>query len=180
VFWDLYGKSGHPIRTTVSEMGPSLLARILELNGPSPDAMNNESELVSLREYTGEKGNLGPGVYTFPAHSATAIVLTRNPEINPRFTAALIKGVTIAPSPYTVQRRLRLAGLRPINNIVDATNYVMLEWGQPLHAFDYDALKKRAGGKAPTIIVRPSRKPLALVAPRHISTPFHLSPASSG
>jgi phenylalanyl-tRNA synthetase beta chain len=47
--------------------------------------------------------------------------------------------------------------MRPISNIVDVTNYVMLEWGQPLHAFDYDKLRERAGGKAPTIIVRPAR-----------------------
>src|SRR5712692_1722858 len=78
----------------------------------------------------------------------------RDPEINPRFTAALITGVTIGPSPYGVQRRLRLAGLRPINNIVDATNYVMLEIGQPLHAFDYDVLVARAGGAMPTLITR--------------------------
>ncbi|MCC7360983.1 MAG: phenylalanine--tRNA ligase subunit beta [Anaerolineales bacterium] len=77
-----------------------------------------------------------------------------NPELNPRFTAALIKGVTPAPSPYEVQRRLRLAGVRPINNIVDATNYVMLEIGQPLHAFDYDVLARRAAGGTPTIITR--------------------------
>ena len=77
-----------------------------------------------------------------------------NPEINPRFTAALIKGVSIGPSPYPVQRRLRLAGQRPINNIVDATNYVMLEVGQPLHAFDYDVLVARAGGGIPTLITQ--------------------------
>ena len=78
----------------------------------------------------------------------------RNPELNPRFVAGLIQNVTIAPSPYWVQRRLRLAGMRPINNIVDATNYTMLELGQPLHAFDYDVLLARAGGKMPTIITR--------------------------
>jgi phenylalanyl-tRNA synthetase beta chain len=74
-----------------------------------------------------------------------------------RYAAALIKGVTIGPAPGWMQRRLLYAGMRPINNIVDVTNFVMLEWGQPLHAFDYDLLVQRAGGKAPTIIVRPAR-----------------------
>ena len=55
------------------------------------------------------------------------------------------------------------AGMRPINNIVDVTNYVMLEWGQPLHAFDYDRLARRAGGKSPTIVVRPARNGEKLV-----------------
>lgn len=78
----------------------------------------------------------------------------RHPDLNPRFVLGLIEGVKISSSPYKVQRRLRLAGMRPINNVVDATNYAMLEIGEPLHAFDYDVLVERAGGAAPTIITR--------------------------
>src|SRR5215207_817484 len=66
------------------------------------------------------------------------------PELNPRFVIGLIRDVEIKPSPYQIQRRLRLAGIRPINNIVDATNYAMIDLGEPLHAFDYDVLKERA------------------------------------
>ena len=77
-----------------------------------------------------------------------------NPELNPRFTLALIRDVEIKPSPYWVQRRLRLVGMRPISNIVDATNYTMFEIGEPLHAFDYDVLAQRAGGKPVVIITR--------------------------
>ncbi len=83
-----------------------------------------------------------------------AAIEIREPELNPRFVLGLIEGITIAPSPYWMQRRLRLAGMRPINCIVDATNYVMLETGEPLHAFDYDVLVARAKGKVPTIITR--------------------------
>ena len=81
-----------------------------------------------------------------------------NPDLNPRFVIGLLTGAKAQPSPYRVQYRLRLAGMRPINSTVDATNYVMLESGQPLHAFDYDVLQKRAGGKAPTIITRTAEK----------------------
>ncbi len=76
----------------------------------------------------------------------------KDPNLNPRFVLGLVQGLEPVPSPYWVQRRLRLAGMRPINAIVDATNYVMLETGEPLHAFDYDVLVQRASGKAPTII----------------------------
>lgn len=84
-------------------------------------------------------------------------VVIEDPNLSARYAAALIQGVSIRPAPGWLQRRLTYAGMRPINNIVDITNFVMLEWGQPLHAFEYDALAKRAGGKAPTIIVRPAR-----------------------
>ena len=76
------------------------------------------------------------------------------PELNPRFTLALIRDVHIQPSPYWVQRRLRAAGMRPINNIVDATNYTMIEIGEPLHAFDYDVLAARAGDSPVVISTR--------------------------
>lgn len=77
-----------------------------------------------------------------------------NPELNPRFVLGLIQNVTIKPSPYWMQLRLKLSGMRPINNIVDVTNYAMLEVGEPLHAFDYDVLVQRAGSNPPTIITR--------------------------
>ena len=77
-----------------------------------------------------------------------------NSELNPRFVAGLIRGVEIKPSPYQIQRRLKLAGIRAINNIVDATNYAMIELGEPLHAFDYDVLKERAGEKKIKLITR--------------------------
>lgn len=63
-----------------------------------------------------------------------------NEELCSRFMGRLIENVTIEPSPLWMQNRLRAAGIRPINNIVDVTNYVMIEWGQPMHAYDYDEI----------------------------------------
>ena len=70
------------------------------------------------------------------------------PELCPRFTARVFTDVTIGPSPLWLQARLSAAGQRPINNVVDITNYVMLLTAQPLHAFDLDRV---AGG---ALIVR--------------------------
>lgn len=91
-----------------------------------------------------------------PAEPFVRIVIEA-PDLCPRYTAALIRNVVIGPSPHWVQDRLRKAGVRPINNVVDATNYVMLEWGQPTHAFDYDLLVQRADGNLPTITMRRAR-----------------------
>ncbi len=89
-------------------------------------------------------------------------LVIEEPELNPRFTLTLLKGTEVRPSPLWMQRRLLLCGMRPINNIVDVTNYVMLETGQPIHAFDYDVLVARArtaggGAAAPTIITRTAK-----------------------
>jgi phenylalanyl-tRNA synthetase beta chain len=73
---------------------------------------------------------------------------TENPELNPRFVALLIEGIEQGASPYWMQHRLQLAGQRPISNVVDISNYVMLEVGQPNHTFDYDLLRQRADGYA--------------------------------
>jgi phenylalanyl-tRNA synthetase beta chain len=62
------------------------------------------------------------------------------PDHCPRYAARLLENIAVAPSPYWLQDRLRSVGVRPINNLVDITNFVMLETGQPLHAFDFDNL----------------------------------------
>jgi len=72
-------------------------------------------------------------------------VKSADPQLCPRYSAALIENVTLQPAPAWMQRRLLLAGMRPINNIVDITNYCMLEIGQPLHAFDYETLQLQGG-----------------------------------
>ncbi len=68
-------------------------------------------------------------------------VEVRNPRLCRRYVARMIKNIRIAPSPRWLRKRLRASGVRPINNLVDITNFVMLEYGQPMHAFDYKYLK---------------------------------------
>ena len=89
----------------------------------------------------------GPGVLT-----ELLDVETPDADLVPRYTARMVRNVKIAPSPKWMRERLRAMGVRPINNIVDITNYVMLEYGQPMHAFDYRYVQ---GGK---IIVRRARE----------------------
>ena len=94
-----------------------------------------------------------------------------DPDLCQRYTASLITGVKIGPSPQWLQDRLTKAGFRPINNVVDVTNYVMLEYDQPLHSFDYDRLKDH------TIIVRRAKAGEMLVTLDDIErklTPEHL------
>ena len=76
----------------------------------------------------------------------------QDPDLCSRYLGAVIRGVTVGPSPAWLANRLRAAGARPINNVVDATNYVLLELGQPLHAFDLDRLEES------TVVVRRARQ----------------------
>ncbi|MBI3080502.1 MAG: phenylalanine--tRNA ligase subunit beta [candidate division NC10 bacterium] len=77
------------------------------------------------------------------AGSRLAGVQIADPDLCPRYVARVIRGVRVGPSPFWLRRRLETCRIRPINNVVDATNYVMLEVGQPLHAFDLTLLKER-------------------------------------
>lgn len=91
-----------------------------------------------------------------PSPNASELVSVRleDPELCPRYTARVIRGVRIATSPDWLRNALEKVGVRSINNVVDVTNYVMLESGQPLHAFDYHLLSAGSGQSRPTIVVR--------------------------
>jgi phenylalanyl-tRNA synthetase beta chain len=89
-----------------------------------------------------------------PPVSSLVSVRLADPDLCPRYTARVILGVKIAPSPDWLKTTLEKVGVRSINNVVDVTNYVMLEAGQPLHAFDYHLLAKTGPVNRPTVIVR--------------------------
>ena len=79
-------------------------------------------------------------------------VSVKDSELCPRYCARVVKNIKIGPSPKWMQRRLASVGIRPINNLVDITNYVMEEYGQPMHAYDLDTIADRE------IIVRTAAK----------------------
>ncbi len=119
---------------------------------------NNRPDCLSIRGLARESAaTFGTELklHTPAVHASGSDVITdhlsveiTDPVLCPRYTARMIRNIQIKPSPLWMRRRLRASGVRPINNIVDITNYVMLEYGQPMHAFDYTCV---GGGK---IIVR--------------------------
>lgn len=90
-------------------------------------------------------------------HSLSLTVTNEIPELVPRFLAVAIEGIKIHESPIWLQSYLSRVGIRPINNIVDMTNYIMVATGQPMHAYDYDKVKALGGGDAASITVRNPR-----------------------
>jgi phenylalanyl-tRNA synthetase beta chain len=123
----------------------------LEITTNRVDAM---SHLGMARELAAALGrDPHPPLRGTLSHAAGEGVAIRidSPEMCSRFTGIVVRGVSVKPSPEKIQRRLEAVGLRPISNIVDATNYVMVALGHPLHAYDLDKLAER------TIIVRAGR-----------------------
>jgi phenylalanyl-tRNA synthetase beta chain len=104
---------------------------------------------------TAGEGKIKDAVERVPTTGELVAVRIEDEELCPRYTARVVRGVKVGPSPDWLKQALEKVGVRSISNVVDVTNYVMLETGQPLHAFDYHLIAKAPDGK-PTIVVRRS------------------------
>ena len=134
---EVLGFNDHVVEFEITPNRPDCLSVI----GLAREAAVTFGKPLALHDPVVKGG--GPGVL-----SELLDVETPATDLCPRYTARMVRNVKIGPSPLWMRERLRASGVRPINNIVDITNYVMLEYGQPMHAFDYRYVK---GGK---IIVR--------------------------
>ena len=124
-------------------LGDTLLE--LELTPNRGDCLSILGVARELGAITGQPVRVPDIAYaeSGPAVDTLAQVTIADPDLCRRYTASVITGIRIGPSPAWLQDRLTRAGLRPINNVVDVTNYVMLEFNQPLHAFDLDTVTDR-------------------------------------
>jgi len=114
-----------------------------------------ELEGIQHRPYKSpEWYTMNPEIPAVETESLPLEVRNELPELVPRFTAIALRDVEIKPSPVWLQILLSELGLRPINNVVDYTNFFMLETGQPIHAYDYDKVKARTDGGGARLIVR--------------------------
>ena len=131
-----------PIGTSLIElMGDAIFN--LEVTPNRPDCLCMTGLAREIAAITGSTFHLPDAIYTENEQSIQEKVTVeiQDPDLCPRYCASLISGIKIAASPEWMQKRLLSYGMHPINNIVDITNFVMLEYGQPLHAFDYNKIQ---------------------------------------
>lgn len=124
-------------------MGDAILD--LEVTPNRPDCLSVIGIARELHALTKEPLHLPDVAYiesNIPVEDRVKITIV-DPELCPRYSATLVSDIKLGESPRWMQERLIAAGMRPVSNIVDITNFVMMEWGQPLHAFDYDKLEGR-------------------------------------
>lgn len=140
--WDITNLIDSPAGTPFAEafFANDILFDI-EVTTNRPDSMSiiglaREASVVSNEEFLWQSSNLPKTQNELPLS-----VKVENPELCPRYTAIAIDGVKVKPSPAWLQAKLLSSGHRPINNIVDITNYILHEYGQPLHAFDYEKVQ---------------------------------------
>jgi len=117
------------------------------------DALSMVGVAREMAALTGAKLSL-PEVAEVEVSDNSLTIAVQETLACPAYIGTVIEGVTIQPSPDWLKQRLQAAGVRPINNVVDITNYVLLEWGQPLHAFDREKLQTVAGSESLTLGVR--------------------------
>ena len=147
-----------PVGTRLADLlGDTVLD--LELTPNRPDCLSVLGVAREVAALTGAEVREPPVTYKAagPAVDSLAKVVIQDPDLCPRYTASVIRGVKIGPSPGWLVARLKKVGERPINNVVDVTNYVMFEMGQPLHSFDYDKVKDH------TVVVRRAKAAESLV-----------------
>lgn len=137
-------------RPVVDELGLDDTVLHLEVYPNRPDCLSVIGIAREVAALTGQRVRLPDRNLETSNRQAADVAKVRieDEALCARYSARIIEGVAVGPSPAWLQQRLRVAGMRSINNIVDVTNFVMWEWGQPLHAFDFDRLN---GG---SIVVR--------------------------
>ena len=133
-----------PVGTTLADyLGDAILD--LDVTPNRPDCLSVLGVAREIAVLTGQNLHIPDAGYDEAGTSIDRQISVEiaAPDLCPRYCASLITGAKVASSPQWIQQRLLACGMRPINNIVDITNYVMLEYGQPLHAFEYDQIRGR-------------------------------------
>ena len=137
----------------VVDVGPNR-PDLLGAQGHCPGAIRRVRHTLSAASYSGCRGDRRPARQ--PGGASTDVggvhVAIEDPDGCPRLLGAVVRGLKVAPSPAWLAQRLEAVGIRAINNVVDATNYVMLELNQPMHAYDIARLR------GPSVIARRARK----------------------